>query len=101
MIYHINAEGVINGENYESEIVTTSLKGAYNFIVNHNNQGVNMKVKLWSLEGEQRGRRNNVVSMITKYNQATTLGMDFIILIHVLGCSLGNATQFLKELKGE
>ena len=101
MIYHINAEGVINGENYQDEIVTTDLKNAYNFVINHNNQGVNMTVKLWSLDGEQRGRRNNVVSMISKYNQATNLGQDFIILIHVLGCSLGSATHFLKEMKGE
>lgn len=97
MIYQINVEGVINGQNYANEIVTTNLKGAYDFIKKHNNVGVNMKVKLWSFEGEQRGRRNNVVSMITKYNQATNLGVDFIILIHVLGCSLGEATHFLKK----
>lgn len=101
MIYHINAEGVINGENYQDEIVTTDLKNAYNFVINHNNQGVNMTVKLWSLGGELKGNYNNVVSMINKYQQAMNCSTDLVILVYALGCSLGNATHFLKEMKGE
>lgn len=101
MIYHISAESIINGENYQDEIVTTNLKGAYDFIINHNNQGVNMTVKLWSADGELKGNYNNVVNMITRYNQAMSCGVDLVILVYALGCSLGSATQFLKEMKGE
>lgn len=101
MIYHINVEGVINGENYKDEIVTTQLKRAYEFVINHNNQGVNMTVKLWSEDGEVQGSYNNVVSLINKFNQSLACGIDLVILVYALGCSLGDATQFLKEMKGE
>jgi len=48
-----------------------------------------------------QGSYNNVVSLINKFNQSLACGIDLVILVYALGCSLGNATQFLKEMKGE
>lgn len=99
MIYQVKAESVVNGDNYSDEIVTTDLKRAYEFIVNHNNPHVILNVGLWDEKGEQKGRRNNVVSMITKYTQAMPLSSDLVILVYVLSCSLGSAMDFLEAEK--